>query len=490
MFDRRRKRRIIFNDDGDQQTLSSNQHYPYNITDAESFLEARTRQVLGTGVDTYVWCVGKGGSPRQADHRRNALHPFLKSPDHATDLIVRECQAHGMETWGSLRMNDIHDSFMARDLDDTDEAFKVDHPDCMIIPGARDHYPEKKVTEWYLWTALDFSRAEVRDYRLRFIQENAERHDFDGYELDFTRFVWNFPLGAEHDCSHHMTGFIHQVRRTLDEIGRQRGRPYTLVIRSFDSPELARNLGLDVATWLKEGLVDVLVVGMGYLPYLLDLGAWKKLADQAGVPLYASVDTAVYADWLQDLFEDHSIWHEANRAASAHFWDQGVDGLYLFNIYVQGTDRWGGMSMSEMCHPLLDEIGTACGLVGKDKLYAIQPTAESGFCHHASAATPLPIPLDSRERKLPLTVGPDADDPAARATIYLHATGDTSGPIWVRLNHKLLDQPRPSGHLFEISVPPALLRRGTNELALWTDKELVTNDHPINIHHVFCRMRY
>ena len=491
MFDKHRKRRIIFNDDGDQQGLSGNQHYDYHITDETSFLEARTRRVFRTAVDTYVWCVGKGGSPRRAGHRHYVLHPFLESPDHATELVVQECHANGLEVWGSFCMNDIHDSFRARDLEDTGEAFKAEHPDCMIIPGARGRYPEKKVTEWYLWTALDFSRPEVRDYRLSFIRQNAERHDFDGYELDFTRFVWNLPLGTEREGLHHMTDFVRRVRLVLDEIGRRRGRPYTLVIRSFDSPELALNLGLDVADWLKEGWVDVLVVGMGYLPCLLDLRAWKELTDEARVPLYASVDTAVYAVWLQDLFEDHCIWDEANRAASAHFWDQGAAGLYLFNIYVMGTERWGGMSMDRLCHPLLDEIGTPGDLVGKDKLYAIQPTAESGFCHHASAATPLPIPLDARERKLPLVIGPDAEDTRARATLYFDATGGTDGaPVRVRLNHKLLGQPERSGHLLAVSVPSGLLRHGTNELALWTDRELVTNDRPANIHHVFCRVRY
>ena len=132
MFDKHRKRRIIFNDDGDQQGLSGNQHYDYHITDETSFLEARTRRVFRTAVDTYVWCVGKGGSPRRAGHRHYVLHPFLDSPDHATELVVQECHANGLEVWGSLRMNDIHDSFRARDLEDTGEAFKAEHPDCMI----------------------------------------------------------------------------------------------------------------------------------------------------------------------------------------------------------------------------------------------------------------------------------------------------------------------------------------------------------------------
>ena len=39
-------------------------------------------------------------------------------------------------------------------------------------------------------------------------------------------------------------------------------------------------------------------------------------------------------------------------------------------------------------------------LGGLDKLYAIQPTADSGFCQQGSEAAPLPIVLDQVERAL------------------------------------------------------------------------------------------
>ena len=111
-----------------------------------------------------------------------------------------------------------------------------------------------------------------------------------------------------------------------------------------------------------------------------------------------------------------------------------------------------------------------------------------GWGLNASAPTPLPIPLDSRERKLPLAVGPDADDAAARADICLKVTGGP-GPIWVRLNHHLLEPPQPRGQLLTVGVPPGVLRRDANELALWTDRSLLSNDSPTIVHQVLCRMR-
>ena len=51
-FERDRKRRIIYNDDSDQQFTTHAARY--NITDEQSFLDARTTPTFDTQVDTYV----------------------------------------------------------------------------------------------------------------------------------------------------------------------------------------------------------------------------------------------------------------------------------------------------------------------------------------------------------------------------------------------------------------------------------------------------
>jgi len=58
----------------------------------------------------------------------------------------------------------------------------------------------------------------VRSHRLSYIKDNAESHDFDGYELDFTRFIWNFPQGREIKLAPLMTDFIKKVRSVLNDI--------------------------------------------------------------------------------------------------------------------------------------------------------------------------------------------------------------------------------------------------------------------------------
>ena len=201
-FKRDRKRRGIYNDDSDQQF--SGHGSSYNITDEQSFIDARTTPTFDTHVDTYVWCVGNGCDPPWGG-KWYTIRSFLGSCEHATDVIVRACHAKGMEVWGSLRMNDLHD--WKRDLEESSDPLKAQHPEYLIGTSENRDLPQERI-ERFLWTAFNFERPEVCQYRLDYIERNAATHDFDGYELDFTRFIWTLPLGRERELAPLMTDFI------------------------------------------------------------------------------------------------------------------------------------------------------------------------------------------------------------------------------------------------------------------------------------------
>ena len=486
MFDKHRRRRVIYNDDGDQQFVEAQESYGYHIVDGQSFVEARTTPTFDTHVDTYVWCLGNGADPPWGGGQFKVL-PCLGSHTRATDLIVEACHRQGMEVWGSLRMNDIHDSFRTGGLEDTDDPVKAENPEWMIEPPERRNLAEG-VMDRYLWSAFNFALPGVREYRLAFIEKTASEHDLDGYELDFTRFIWNFPLGQERQYAHLMTGLVRQARSRLNAIGRSRGRPYTFVVHVFDSPETSLELGLEVEAWLDEGLVDVLAVGMGYMPYVLKLDQWVELGARYDVPVYPSINTNTYAgDWKK--LNDGPVFHEALRASTAYYWQEGADGQYLFNLFCQQDRRVAGLDPGYIYAPLC-EIGDPTSLRGKDKLYAIQPTADRGFCQHGSEKAPLPIALDRKEHVLPLKMGPDATDTGAKAQIRAWTTGGDGAPtVWLRLNHKLLETIQ-NGNWYEAEVPPGLLRPGSNILSIWCDEDLASTSSPVIVHRIFLPVSY
>ncbi|HJN92551.1 MAG TPA: hypothetical protein QGF05_07495, partial [Dehalococcoidia bacterium] len=299
--------------------------------------------------------------------------------------------------------------------------------------------------------------------------------------LDFTRFVWNFPLGREIELAPLMTDFVRGVRGRLDAIAADRGRDYTFATHVMDSLETSLLLGLDVRAWLTEGLVDVLVVGLGYLPYAYNMRQWRALGDEFGIPVYPSVNTNAFIPWYKERMERQSAWHDAIRAAASWWWQEGADGIYLFNLFCQEDGDVGDMG-KDLVYAPLNEVGDPDALARKSKLYGISSSARSGFCHHGSECTGLPIPLEKQERKLALQVGPDADDSRARFRILFWTSGGAEDTkVWMRLNHTLLE-PIAEGDRFVVDVPAGLMRAGQNELSLWCNADLANSDRPLIVH--------
>ena len=484
-FDKHRKRRLIYNDDADQ-VYSGFNSYDYKITDVQSFLDTRTTPAFGTHVDTYVWCVGNGADPPWGA-RGGALWPFIESYERAADIVVEACHEQNMEVWGSLRMNDLHDSFAADTLAETAEPIKAEHPEYLIGTDDNRVMP-RELSEWLLWTALDYERPEVRKYRLDYIAKNASQHDYDGYELDFSRFTWFFALGKERQCTHIMTDFVRKARRLLDEIGKDRGRPYTLVVHLPDSPLASLDLGLDIKAWLDEELVDVIIAGMGYLVYNFDLAEWQKLAGAYGVPVYPSINAAIFTRKYVELPQGPKV-NESIRAVCSAWWQQGVDGICLFNLFTLQDPYLGGFSR-DYTFELFPEVGDPELMKHKNKVYGIQPSSDRSTIQQASEATYLPIALDRNEHELPLNMGPDARDSAA--TIEIHALtrgGDPDTKVWFRLNHALLD-PQKKGDWYSVAVPHGVMRPGRNKLAIWCDVPLAEAKVPVIVRRVAATATY
>ena len=60
-----------------------------------------------------------------------------------------------------------------------------------------------------------------------------------------------------------MTGLVRRIREMTEDVGVGRGRPIVVVTRIPDDVGLAKALGLDTPVWLEQGLVDILVAGVG-----------------------------------------------------------------------------------------------------------------------------------------------------------------------------------------------------------------------------------
>ena len=138
---RQRKRRIIFNDDGDTRQVK----HPGSKS-KEAFLSARFERTLGTHVDTYVFCVGDGMD-----------NPYGRPKDCPADdpeaLNIEAAHANSMEVFASLRMNDIHESLSSL-FGGLVTPLKKEHPEYCI--GESKEYPKNSIMR-FAWRSATIS---------------------------------------------------------------------------------------------------------------------------------------------------------------------------------------------------------------------------------------------------------------------------------------------------------------------------------------------
>ncbi len=391
-----KQRRIILNDDGDDPPQRPDQSI-------EDCLRVRFTTAVNTQVDSYFLCVActstvppmdevaPPNSPR-IDQTMSYWFPDMR-PHPRLDKLTRGYTdaAHeaGMEIFASLRMNDIHDAWAEK----LTYPLKVQRPDLLI--GEKQMYSRDEDTLMCaFWSGFDYAKEEVREHFRDFILSYCRIYDYDGVELDYFRHPLFFKLGEEEQNLDTMTDFMRQVRQGLNEIGRERGKPYLLAARVPDTPDAALRTGLDVEEWLRQGLLDLLIVGGGYMPYS---GRIKELIDMAhhyGVPAYPC--------------KNHFDSATEMRSIASNFWALGGDGFYMFNYYgcPEGSEKAAS----------LKQMGDPQTLAGLDKVYKADTGCSIFYCGHTNPASPFPVRLAAGD-PIELVVGDDVEKAAREGVL-------------------------------------------------------------------------
>ena len=153
-------------------------------------------------------------------------------------------------------------------------------------------------------TKFSFAFPEVREFKLAILRE-VVLQEIDGINLDFQRhpefFGFEEPMARAFKEMYgvesasvpatdprwiplrygFMTSFVRDVRKLLDDAGRLKGRHLGLSVR-IDWRKYPL-WGCDIETWLKEGMLDYLVVGQyGLGGYEFDIRPFVKLASGRG----------------------------------------------------------------------------------------------------------------------------------------------------------------------------------------------------------------
>lgn len=486
---RHRRRRVIFNNDGDDI-------WTKGADTVERFLDVRHRPLLGTQVDSVFYCTTQ--SFNKFTHATKVAERFLATSGSFADnhlaafasqgtdglrMSAEFCRANNMESFWTLRMNDIHDAWTNEFLSD----WKQQDPS--RIMAARDDVLQFNDRR-RLWSLVDFEHPDVQPRLLAIIQEVLQDYPVDGIELDWLRAPFYFRSHYEgKEVTDRQVAVLSQlmtsIRKLVDAESVRQNRPLLLASRVPVTSALCRRIGIDIEGWLRHGLLDILSISGGYVTVASPVAELITLGHQHGVPVYPCLSQSglLYrAPRGKGETQEPASWF----AAAQNGFAQGADGMYAFNlfpgpyVYPNFTGPNAEDAQIQYVRDILSSIGTRRSLQAADKLYAISDAGNYMPMHYLAKdaeefSVALPQELTANhENTLPPLIVPERRAElrkygSARIRIDLRRGQSQSVPL-VSLNGRLLriDRTEQIGSITRIStlLPAASIQAGANELTL------------------------
>jgi hypothetical protein len=438
-------------------------------------------------------------------HYRSKILPAIQHPglvkwreqglDYFTRLI-QDGHKRNKEIWWGLRMNEVERGDLAVYDTATYAQLNKRNP-------VKAAHPEWLIRSWWWQGFWNYAVKEVRDYRLSVVREVAEQYDFDGVHLDFLRHTPHLPPGKQWENREHLTNFLREVRATLQAQADKRGRPLLLAARVPDSVEGCHTDGLDIETWAREGLVDVLILGTRTIN--VDVASFRKAMAGAPVKLMPGFDSFHATDGYHG---DQSL--DLLRGVYGNYLHQGADGVGTFNGIIGSPEQAKKLGLTQTDSrdiQVFSTVGSLTTISGSARYYPIE--RRGGYAHnegHGSSNNDAPLPLDLRNDQSASTLTLPVWEPVKSGTegrlrlvLFQHVESDE---VSVQLNgislkRELVDAgwkdprifspgPQPStvspGALvknlaaqkltrLEFLVPATILKRGENSIAIAVDRK-------------------
>ena len=493
-----RKPRLIYSNDARHYLM-----YRFDPPMSLHRLRQPVDEIIGTGVDTLAFGLGSGQTfwhdtavglkwgERIKNHNSGVmwwragvnLEHALRVGHDPLKVVVDRAHEKGIQVFGTLKMNDPswrdggNRYWLGR--------LKWDNPEVVI--GEEDP-DEPRVA-----TCSDYARQEVRQERLEVIEEVCDRYGLDGLEMDDC--LKDSPVRAFFKPSEArrnvpiLTDFVREVRALLDRIGKNRGERLCLAARVHPVEDSNLAVGMDVRTWLSEGLVNLVIPYLGGMgDKLVDsqpsFGWLAEAAHQAGAWLYSPIGRTPY----DDRYGGATV--EMDRAAATNARAAGADGLYLEALPWPHTERE---------YMTLRELGDPDIYARKAKHYLLAPGGDGP--DSAPLGRPLPITLEEGvPAKVPIIVGDELDSaredgelepltlgvrvvqtcPEDRLTFLFNGHDLPLGSARVRTYYGgIVPYAAHGGGLperidtyywFHFDLPPDLVRQGENDLEVTMDR--------------------
>ncbi|MDA0285700.1 MAG: hypothetical protein O3B86_20340, partial [Planctomycetota bacterium] len=384
----------------------------------------------------------------------------------------------------TLRMNDIHDAWTPQFV----SQWKKDDPRRVMAAIADVSSLNDRRR---LWSLVDFEHPDVEPRIVAIIEEVLRNYPVDGVDLDFLRAPFYFRSTYEGKPATDkqmgiLTRLVERIRKTVLAESERQGKPFLLAARVPVTKELCRYMGIDIATWLPAGLIDVLTIGGGYVVFDQPVAGLIDLGQKHSVPVYPclSLSGLLHRPPRGNGFAlPPAAWY----TAAERCFDAGAAGIHCFNLFPGPYNGWksfDGTGSADAQHDharaILSRVGSPDTLRAADKLYAISDAGNYMSAHYWSKdaeefSIALPVELKKNKATLlpDLVVGKHFTVPdGAKVELRIDVSGLAADlPLSVTFNSTQLGEATNVNAVAEVrrhsyAVPAAVIRPGVNRVAL------------------------
>ncbi len=342
--------------------------------------------------------------------------------------LIGACRQRGLEVFWNPRFSEVDISPEGRLEMERRSPWKEKHPDWVLK------------TWWWqgLWSAAS---PGLREHKVRVLREVAETLGPDGIQIDFARHMPCLPVGRQWELRGHVTEFLRMMRGMLAEVEAKRGKPCLLAAKVPETLRGCRSDGLDVETWAREELVDILTLGSRTM--YVDVEDFRRVIGSR-IKLTPCLDDHHATDGYRyppiDFF----------RGVFTNWLAQGADSVTTFNWAVAHPDfaeKAGGRVAVESQMLAYHEVGSPKTMARKNKLFAVErrggyPWSEGYFNHNIDAPLPVRLANDGRVFRTTIRV---FENPVGARRISLRLVlfqASEADKLAVALNGRPLDRER------------------------------------------------
>ena len=235
------------------------------------------------------------------------------------------CHRKGVEMWHSMRMNDIHHAVIGMEFRPQHGDLWLDHKECV-----RAWYRHTWRSEWND-NALDYGQKKVYDYHLAMAREYLLDYPSDGLEFDWLRSAPVFKPGFDECNMPMLTEFVRTVKGYAREAEKKWGHRVRIAMRVPARVRDAYGMGMDIGTWAREGLVDVIIPGG--VPGTateqdIDIAIYRALAPKP-IVIAPEINCRVGTRPNWTITYDH----KTDIGFASAFYQAGADAIYFYNHF-------------------------------------------------------------------------------------------------------------------------------------------------------------